>query len=725
MRVVGYRRLAVQNILSACVLATNAIAAPGDAVSGTKSIAAVYTSDRPSIDGRLDDAAWLKAAIIDDLHMVVPNEYAAPSEESRIYVLYDEHALYFAARFYDREPDRVTAKLLRQGDLSWGEDGFSVILDPFNQGRNGYIFDVNPNGVRSQALYTNVTEQNWNWQAIWHAAAVRDEHGWTAEIAIPFKTLSFDTTNETWGLNFTRWLGRRNERFGWVSHNREQNPANSGQITGLTGIEQGVGLDIVPSFRMGRAKDNALERSDSYFEPAVDIFYKVTPALTAAFTVNTDFSGTTADTRRINLTRFDLFFPEQRKFFLQDADIFEFGRIGNDSAKPFFSRRVGLSNDGQALDIDFGGKLTGRAGRFDIGVLGIRQDAQGLAGSSDLMVARLAANILAESSLGAIATSGDPTTGMDNTLLGIDFRYLNTRLSAERTVVGALWYQQSDTEGLSGDDAAFGFNIELPARRGWLADLAWKEVQENYYPALGFVNRSGIRESEVELGYNWRPEGRWLRSITSSVELWRVQQISGELESEEITVSLLQLENQTADRLTLDYLRSREQLFEPFEISEGIVIPPGDYSFDSYCLDAFAGQHRALAGTWFACDGDFYEGSRLSSGVNLTWRPNRHLRFGAGFEWNDIELPQGAFITRLSRLRGDIAFNATWYWENYLQYDNVSESIGVSSILRWIPEAGREIVVVLNRQFEDVERNNRFNSSYTELTFKLGYTFRY
>jgi hypothetical protein len=713
------------SVLSVCAFAANATEATGDATAVTKSIAAVYTSDPPRIDGKLDDAAWRNAAIVDDLHMVVPNEYAAPSEESRIYVLYDEHTLYFGARFSDREPDRVTAKLLRQGDLSWGEDGFSVILDPFNQGRNGYIFDVNPNGVRSQALYTDVTEQNWNWQAIWHGAAMRDDHGWTAEIAIPFKTLSFDTQNDTWGLNFTRWLGRRNERFGWVSHNREQNPANSGQITGLSGIEQGVGLDIVPSFRIGHAKDVALDRTDSYFEPAVDIFYKVTPALTAALTVNTDFSGTSADTRQINLTRFDLFFPEQRKFFLQDADIFEFGRIGDDSAKPFFSRRIGLSGDGQALDIDLGGKLTGRAGRFDVGILGIRQDTQSLAGSTDLMVARLAANVLSESSVGVIATVGDPTTGMDNSLLGVDFRYLNTRLSAERTVVGALWYQQSDSEGLSGDDAAFGFSVDLPARSGWVAELEWKQVQQNYYPALGFVNRTGIHELDVALGYSWRPERRWLRSITSSIDVWRVQQIDGELESEEIAFSVLQLENQTADRLTMEYLQSRERLFEPFEISEGIVIPPGDYSFDSYCMDAFAGQHRALAGTWFACYGDFYNGSRLSTGANLTWRPNRHLQFGAGFEWNDIELPQGAFVTRLARLRGDIAFNATWYWQNYLQYDNVSETIGMNSILRWIPEAGREIVLVLNRQLEDFDRNNRFSSLHAELTFKLGYTFRY
>jgi len=360
--------------------------------------------------------------------MVVPIENAAPSEQSEIRVLYGKDALYFAARFYDREPGRVSALVMRQGDFSWGEDGFTIMLDPMNQGRSGYVFDINPNGVRNQGLYNNVTEENWDWQAIWHGAARQDERGWTAEVAIPFKTLSFDPDNESWGINFTRWLGRRNERFGWVSHNREQNPAHSGRIVGLRGIEQGMGLDVVPGFRIGRIDDESNDTED-FLEPSFDAFYKITPALTAALTVNTDFSGTTVDARQINLTRFDLFFPEQRQFFLQDADIFEFGLIGDDSGKPFFSRRIGLTQTGTPIDIDVGAKLTGRAGPFDIGVLGVRQDTDDRAGKADLMAARLAANVLAESSLGMIATVGNPAGTPDNRCSARIFA-ISTRASA-------------------------------------------------------------------------------------------------------------------------------------------------------------------------------------------------------------------------------------------------------------------------------------------------------
>lgn len=690
-----------------------------------KSIRAVYTDTPPTLDGVLDDSVWQQAAVVDDLHMVVPVEYAPPSEQSLIRVLYGNDALYFAARFYDSRPDGVSALVMRQGDASWGEDGFSIILDPLNQGRSGYMFDINPNGVRSQALFKNVTEQNWEWQAIWRGVARRDEYGWTAEVAIPFKTLSFDPVNDTWGINFTRWLGRRNERFGWVSHNRQQNPANSGQIVGLVGLQQGAGLDIVPGFRVGHIDDDATGREEDYFEPSFDAFYKVTPGLTASLTVNTDFAGTTADSRQINLTRFDLFFPEQRKFFLQDADIFEFGRIGKDSGKPFFSRRIGLTEDGAPIDMDVGGKLTGRAGPFDIGIIGVQQDPANQSDPDTLLVTRISANVLAESSLGVIATRGNPSSDLDNDLSGVDFRYLNTQMSRDRSVAGALWFQHTDTEGLAGDSAAFGASLDLPSRRGWQVETEWKEVQANYYPALGFVNRTGIREYEAELEYDWRPVGRWLRSITSGVDFWRVQTIDGELQSQEFRVSALELENQTADYVAFNYVASREVLTEPFEIFDGIVIPAGDYRFDSWCMEGTTGQHRRVSAEFSACNGDFYDGTITSAAPFLTWRPNAHFRFGAGVEWNDVDLPQGRFITRLASVRADLAFTSTWYWENFLQYDNVSESIGVNSIVRWVPEAGRDILLVLNRQLEDFDRNNRFNSLYSELTFKLGYTFRF
>ena len=266
-------------------------------------------------------------------------------------------------------------------------------------------------------------------------------------------------------MNVSRYIGRKGEQIGWVSANREQTPATSGKLTGIENINQGIGLDVVPGIRSGQKKDYESGASTSSTEPSLDVYYKLTPALTAALTINTDFSGTGVDARQINLTRFGLFFPEQRSFFLQDTDIFEFGRISGgdeddfttistvelESGRPFFSRRIGLGPTGQTLNIDIGGKLTGRPGSWDVGVLAVQQgefeyvnddDELILVDASDLLVARLAANVLEESSVGMILTQGDPISNLDNSLAGVDFRYLNTRLEDGRTLEGAIWYQQ-------------------------------------------------------------------------------------------------------------------------------------------------------------------------------------------------------------------------------------------------------------------------------------------
>jgi len=397
-------------------LASSQLLAQG-IVAPAKSFDAVRTDTAPVIDGHLDEPLWQRATVIDDMHEIRPNEFGEPSEETRFYVIYGDNAMYIGAEFLDSEPEQVVARVLRQGDWSEGDDGLKVILDPFNQGRAGYVFYVNPHGVRAEGLFRNVTETNWDWQGIWQAAARLNGQGWTAEIAIPFKTLSFDPANETWSINFNRKIGRRNEEIGWVSYNRVQNPANSGEIRGLVGLQQGLGLDVVPGLRISESRDYIGNLSSTAFEPSLDVFYKPTPALTAALTINTDFSGTTVDTRQINLTRFSIFFPEQRSFFLQDNDIFEFGRItsgrGNqggiptsaqESGRPFFSRRIGLSDDGETIDIEGGLKLTGRAGRWNFGVLDIRQsayitldDAGNIDQSVDavnLFVGRVTANIL-------------------------------------------------------------------------------------------------------------------------------------------------------------------------------------------------------------------------------------------------------------------------------------------------------------------------------------------
>ena len=697
---------------------------------------AVRTDDPINIDGRLDEEAWNAATVIADLHQILPIEYSEPSQRTEFLVLYDDDALYLAARMYDDQPDRVVAKVLRQGGQSWLDDQFNIILDPFNDKRSGYRFQVNPNGVWEEGLFRGGDQMQWEWSGIWQAAATRNDQGWVAETRIPFKTVSFHPDNDTWGINLNRRIARNNESVGWVSRNRTQNPGISGEITGLFGLDQGLGLDVVPSVTANSRRRFSSGTESSEFEPSLDLFYKVTPALNASLTVNTDFSATEVDDRQVNLTRFGLFFPEQRDFFLQDADIFEFGRISQreqgspfarplaENARPFFSRTIGLSARGQPVDLEAGGKLSGRVGRWNVGALAIQQDAFESVEASNLFVGRLAANVLEESAVGLIVTDGDPQSNFDNSVAGIDFRYQNTRLPNGRTIESEVWYQQSETDGLDGDDGAWGARFWMPNNSGFRGGLGIKEVERNFNPALGYLNRGDIRDTTGEFGYTHRPIGNYVRSVFGGATVQRVERLTGGLQSE-ATKLQLNIQNQTGDSLGFLAQRDKEGLVQPFEVSRGIVIPEGEYSFEFYGVGLTTGSHRRLVSLIRLGTGEFYDGNRKSGNLQLEWTPIPQFRALVAYNHFDIELPQGDFVRRLVRLGVDYIYSSKLSWVNLLQYSNDSEVAGINSRIHWIPQAGRELFVVLNHNLEDLDFDNEFHSSFADFSVQYRHTFRF
>ncbi len=699
----------------------------------------------PVVDGVLDEDAWRQAATISDLHQLDPIEYAEPSEDTDIYVYFDEEALHIGARLWSSGAETVTANILRQGRFIWTDDQFIVVIDPFNNGRDGYSFRLNPNGVRHDGLYVGPSRAQWDWDGIWQGAATIDENGWTAEMSIPFKTLSLNAENDTWRINFGREMQSKNEAMGWVSRNRSQNPAISGLATGFANLSQGRGLDIVPSLIVRDSKNFRVPGSESEFDPSLDVFYRLTPSLNASLTINTDFSAAEVDDRQVNLTRFGLFFPEKRDFFLQDADAFEFGELGtlfdtqlsrvlDQNARPFFSRRIGLSRSGQPVDLKYGGKLSGRAGPWNIGALAIRQDEFGDVEATDLFVGRVTRNVLTESRLGVIMTQGDPLSNLDNNLVGFDFRYLNTRLPSGKTLQAEAWYQQSDTDGLTGNDAAWGLRFQLPSQSGLLARVGIKEVEENFNPALGFINRAGVRDTSVELGWIKRNSDQArIRSFLTRFGLQRVEWLDGGLQQQIIDGRIFSIFNQAGDNLRLIYRRTKEVLREPFTIwnpdpSSGeapITIPVGEYNFVTPTLAIQATGVRKLSGSVVLRTGDFYTGKRNNADAQVTWVPTQRFRAFLSYSYNDIELPQGDFRLRLARVGLDFIFSNTLSWVNLIQYDNDSEVLGFNSRLHWIPEAGREAFIVLNHNLDDRDRNNSFRSQIADISLKFSYTFRF
>jgi hypothetical protein len=714
--------------------------APGNG-NTTKTVRVVRVDSPPVIDGLLDEAVWGQADVITDFHQIRPGDGTAPSERTEVYLIYGDDALYVGARMYDSDPDRIAAPTVRHGQGLGRDDRLVIILDPFNTQRAGYRFETNSNAVRHEALYETPDSFNSNWTVIWDSAAAIFEEGWTAEVEIPFKTLPFDPAVETWGFNFGRSIRRRGEEMVWVSRNRSYNPSIAGQATGLRGLSRGRGLDIVPSLSVNQRKAFTPSDTDGNVEPSLDVFYRLTPSLNASVTMNTDFSATEVDDRQVNLTRFSLFFPEKRDFFLNDADLFEFGRIstsGNEATsastenngRPFFSRRLGLSPTGTPVDLRYGGKLSGRVGRWTVGALAVQQDdAIDLERTHAAFVGRVSANVLEESSVGVVVTGGDPTSTRDNALVGGDFRYLNTRLPGGRVMQADAWFQRTETQGLAGDDSAFGLGVRMPNNTGWRGGAVMKELQRNFAPALGFVSRSDVRDTAIDLGYTHFPRSRFVQTMFFGVDAQRVSFLDGGLQSEIILGRLLEIENNTGDGLTAHYSATREAVTEPFTIyrdsARQVVVPPGRYSFGETSLNVATGGQRELSGgaTWRR--GDFLTGSRTNLTGNVAWRPSNLFAFGLSYDWNDIDLPQGRFITRLSRITTDVNFSSTLYWVSLVQYDNVSEVIGVNTRLNWIPQAGQEGLIVLNHSLQDRDRDDIFRSELLDVSVKLSYTFRF
>tara|TARA_R110002096_G_scaffold154_15_gene838 strand:+ start:5374 stop:7524 length:2151 start_codon:yes stop_codon:yes gene_type:complete len=675
----------------------------------------------PVIDGRLDDAVWRTAAYVDDFHQTVPTDGATPTETTIVRVTYDDEYLYIAADMRDSSPDEIRATQMVQGKMFFSDDRFYVMLDSFNNKRNDYFFQVNANGVRREALRENNARFIEEWATIWAAESTRNKNGWSTEIAIPFKSISFSPDSDTWGINFGRGIVRKQEFAVWTSHERQDWPAYSGEMRGIHDIEQGIGLDVVPSFNIGQRRDLVLGDKVSSFEPSLDVRYRITPSLSATFTLNTDFSTAEVDEQQVALDRFSLFFPEKRDFFLQDAGIFEFGNIET-NGRPFFSRRIGLSADGKPVGIDGGIKLTGRIGDFNLGTLAIRQEATGNVDAKDLFVARGSYNVLDESAVGFIVTHGNPTSNAANNVLGMDFLYRDSDGPFGQVLTGKVWAQQSDSSDRGGEDQAYGAFFEIPSDK-LLVYAAAQHIEEDFFPALGFVNRAGIRLFEGGIRYRYRPATSRVRALNARVDVSNVTDMNGNTVSKWARFRP-NLYTHADDFYFIEFETNREFVRHDFLLFKRLEIPAGEYDFNRVRAEVATGRQRPVRVVLSVQDGGFFGGDRLEKFVELEWRASAHFFLGLAFTENDVDLPSGSFTSHLASLRADVALNSKWSWSNFLQYENAHDVYGFNSRLRFIPEAGKELVLVLNHG-GSVSLSNRFSSTQNDLNLKLSYTFRY
>jgi hypothetical protein len=339
------------------------------------------------------------------------------------------------------------------------------------------------------------------------------------------------------------------------------------------------------------------------------------------------------------------------------------------------------------------------------------------------------AGVLEESTLGAILTEGNPSGDLDNSLAGIDFQYHNTRLPGGRTLDADVWYQESDTEGVDSDQASFGLGVRVPTSEGVRGRLEYKEIEEHFNPALGLVTRRNVSDASASLGYMLRTRGAYLRSWLVNVDVEHVDYLDdGSTQTHALMFRPMVLRNDEGDELMVAYQDLTEGIADPFEISSGIVIPTGLYPIQSWGVQLTTATHRKLVvRTRFVDyeDGRFFSGNRDDSFIELEWKPSPHFGTRVSYDYSDIDLPQGSFVTRLVRAGVDFVFSSRLSWVNLIQYDNVSETAGINMRLHFIPQAGRELFFVVNHNLEDLDGDNDFHTATADLTAKVSYTFRF
>ena len=678
------------------------------------------------LDGRLTELDWENAAPIGSLTQREPVEGGAPTEPTDVRVLFDDDFIYVGIVCHEAHPHRIiSTQLTRDANLDV-DDRVTIVLDPFFDHRNGFFFEVNPSGARSDGQISNNAQSlSRDWDGIWDAAVTQSVEGWTAEIAIPFKTLRFRPDQTVWGFNVERQIKHLFETDRWAAARVTSwigNLADAGQLTGLEGARQGHGLDVRPYVSGGE------DTGDGRFTGGLDVFKNLTPNLNASVTVNTDFAETEADIRQVNLTRFPLFFPEKRTFFLEGAGVFDVaGLAGGTDLIPFFTRRIGLHGDettGGEVPIGVGTKIVGRQADYNVGVLDVetRDLPDGSLRHQNLFAARFSRNLFEQSWIGAIVTNGNPEGSGHNSLLGADARFATSRFRGSKNVALDLFIERTADRAL-GSDYAAGFGVSYPNDR-WDLFLNWKQIGDNFQPALGFVPRAGIRRTDVRLAFQPRPQRWGIRQFFFELEPQYITNLGNRLENWRVFMAPFNVRTESGEHLEWNVIPEFEHLDAPFEIYPGVVVPAGSYQWHKYRAEANTATKRRWVVDFAYWWGGFYDGTRKQTGLGVTLKPNAHLSVALRADRNDITLRAGRFYTQVMTVRADYNFTPNISWQNLEQYDNESRLLAFQSRFRWILKPGNDLFFVVNRGWVKAF-DDSFDSAFNRTSSKFQYTLRF
>jgi hypothetical protein len=697
-------------------------AAPG----GAPQLRVGALQERLTIDGSLSEPAWRDAEAADTFTQTGPLEGAAPSGRTVVRVLADEKSLAIGILCEDPAPDRIVSFSVRRDAVLESEDHVRVVLGPFLDGRSGYVFAVNPSGARYDGLIEpGGEEDNPDWDGIWEAATTRLPNGWSVELRIPIQSVGFKAGLDAWHFNVERRIQRLLETDRWAFAARQYQvtqTSRAGLLTGLPKFDVGLGLSVRPAVTTGGGIPAPSESVDGKFQPSLDVTQRLGANLLASLTVNTDFAETEVDTRRTNLTRFPLFFPEKRTFFLEGADIFSFGLGLDEDVIPFFSRRVGLV-DGREVPIIAGTKINGRVDNTNLGglVVGTNDERDVVSEEALMAVGRVKQNIWRESWVGGIVTTGDPLGRGGSWLAGADFTYATSRFRGDKNFLVGIWGLATGRDDLGRDTTAHGLKIDYPNDL-WDVAFTYKRIGRDFDPSLGFVPRRAVHLYDFRADNRTRIAKGPLQQLVHEFGPSVATDLSGRWESYRVFFAPINWRLRSGDRVEFNANPTGERLVEPFEIADGVVLQPGTYQWRRYRLEAGTAQKRRLYAqvTWWF--GGFYNGDLDQVVWTGAWNPTPLLTVEFTGERNSGDLPSGRIRQTLTGTRLRVNVSPDLSLSSYVQYDTDSDSVGVNTRLRWTFLPVADLFVVYNHNVRSLLERWQLDSN--QLLVKLQYTWR-
>jgi hypothetical protein len=696
--------------LAPCGGTTARAAAPAPSASpATKALHAVRIETPPRVDGVIDDAVWERAEPVTDFVQQEPHVNEPATERTRVRVLFDAEAVYFGVECFQAATGGVTGRERRRDNALANDDRFEILLDTFHDHRNGYHFVINPLGTQYDALITDEGHDiNAEWDERWWSETRVTDQGWTAEIKIPFTTLRARRDVEAWGINFKRFIRSKNEAVQWTGWDRDftfLQVSQAGHMSGIDGVRTGLRLRIKPYALGGfRETPSSGRRRSAIDDVGLEVVkFSVTPGLTAELTANTDFAQTEVDEAVVNLTRFPLFFPEKREFFLERAGIFEFGPggrrggVAERNLQMFFSRRIGLTEDRRPLPILGGGKLTGRLAGFDLGLLDVHTGRLEGRPGSNYAVLRAKRNVLGRSNVGVFASNRLSDGRSANTVFGAD---ANFSIFKNSDVAGFLG--RSSTPGLRGNDWVGRGKLNYFTDR-YEVFLEHLYIGPEFQHDVGFVRRRGIQRSDAAAIWQPRPGILNIRNFVFRGEVTYLTDIHRRLETRE-QIFQWTTRFQSDDAFRVNTTNTFDRLEAPFEISTGIHLPRGDYEFRDQFAEVEASGKRRLSARLRLGGGHLYSGTRRYVQIAPSYKPLAALSVEAGYELARVRLREGEFTTHVLNAR--LNFNPTnkWLTTTLAQYDSASGRHVLFFRLNYIYRPGDDVFLVFNRSTQGSAR---------------------